>query len=106
MSALWLNWSLPHWPISLALQLLWQAMVGEEIMATKIHDQFTDLPVSRQRKEQLRKQAKGICIYGACGEPIRKGNKNYCAKHSVTRRKYLRVVDAKMANIKVPVKFV
>ena len=33
----------------------------------KIHDEFTDLPVSRQRKKQLRNVKNGLCPI--CGQP-------------------------------------
>lgn len=35
---------------------------------SKIHDEFTDLKVSRQRKYQLRKIKLGLCR--VCGNPI------------------------------------
>lgn len=48
-----------------------------------IFDKFTKLPVSRQRKYQLRKQAKGLCgICGTPGVPRPPGKKKVrCQKH-------------------------
>ena len=36
-----------------------------------IKDQFSDLPISRQRKWQLRRAKLGLCI--KCGEPVLPG---------------------------------
>ena len=43
----------------------------------KISDGFTDLPVSRQRRYQLRQAAKGLCQEG-CGN-LRRGESPLCA---------------------------
>lgn len=53
---------------------------------TKIKDKFTKLPVSRQRKWQLRKQSKGLCIL--CGEPL--ATATYCLKHAIAHRELKR----------------
>ena len=47
-----------------------------------IHDEFTNLPVSRQRKYQLRKQRDGLCT--ECGEPAASGSR--CVKHLTRAR--------------------
>lgn len=44
-----------------------------------ILDEFTNLPVSRQRKWQLRQNAKGRCVI--CGQP-RPGHRTCCDKHA------------------------
>lgn len=45
----------------------------------KIIDQFTDLPVSKQRKHQLRRKAAGLCeVPGCCFPPV---GKSYCKYH-------------------------
>lgn len=46
-------------------------------MGKLIRDQFTDLPVSRQRRWQLRKMAAGKCL--VCGRP--KINAKFCRMH-------------------------
>ncbi len=47
-----------------------------------INDQFTDLPISRQRRYQLRKKAKGLCVI--CGK--RKAiTESLCARCSKKR---------------------
>ena len=48
----------------------------------KIHDEFTDLPVSRQRKSQLRRQRDGLCII--CGQP--QSSSHDCLKHFLAAR--------------------
>jgi hypothetical protein len=50
----------------------------------EIVDEFTHLPVSRQRKWQLRQMAKGGCRI--CGNPAISGG--YCLKHLVHEREY------------------
>lgn len=52
----------------------------------RIKDEFTDLPISRQRKYLLRRQRDGRCEL--CGEPVRMGRR--CLKHLVERRELLR----------------
>ena len=46
-------------------------------MRAKIIDEFTDLPVSRQRKCQLRHNKSGLCM--TCGKPSVFGGR--CLKH-------------------------
>ncbi|MDE3068141.1 MAG: hypothetical protein KGJ60_11400 [Verrucomicrobiota bacterium] len=52
----------------------------------KIHDEFTDLPVSRQRKCQLRRQKEGRCII--CGKPL--CSAQFCLEHMIAARERLR----------------
>ena len=52
------------------------------IMRTRIQDEFTELPISRQRKYQLRMQRDGRCT--ECGEPAAEGSR--CVKHLVKAR--------------------
>jgi hypothetical protein len=47
------------------------------LMSKKIKDEFTDLPVSRQRKYQLRMQRAGRCII--CGKQAI--SSHYCLHH-------------------------
>ncbi len=51
-------------------------------MRKPIVDEFTDLPVSRQRKYQLRMQRDKRCT--ECGEPAARGSR--CLKHLVKAR--------------------
>ncbi len=44
----------------------------------KIIDEFTDLPVSRQRKRQMRMKRDGRCVI--CGKP--RINATHCRRHS------------------------
>ena len=46
---------------------------------TPICDEFSDLPVSRQRKWQLRQSKRGLC--SICGAPKAKWSATYCAVH-------------------------
>ena len=55
-------------------------------MRPPIKDEFQHLPVSRQRKYQLRKQRDGLCT--ECGAPAQ-GSR--CAKHLVLARERQRV---------------
>lgn len=48
----------------------------------KIQDEFTDLPISRQRKYKLRMEKSGRCT--ECGEPAVSGGR--CVKHLVEAR--------------------
>ena len=52
---------------------------GEFLSMKKIIDQFTELPVSRQRKQQLRRKAKGLCEAPGCPDPPL--GDSYCKKH-------------------------
>lgn len=56
-------------------------------MRTPIRDEFTDMPISRQRKYQLRKQRDHRCT--ECGQPAEKGSR--CLKHLVVARERQRV---------------
>jgi hypothetical protein len=57
-----------------------------------IKDEFTDLPISRQRKYQLRMEKAGRCT--ECGEPAESGGR--CLKHLVSARERQRkIVGAK-----------
>jgi hypothetical protein len=49
---------------------------------TPIQDEFTNLPISRQRKYQLRRQKMGCCT--ECGAPAAVGSR--CLKHLVRAR--------------------
>jgi hypothetical protein len=51
-------------------------------MRTPIRDEFTELPISRQRKYQLRMQRDRRCT--ECGEPAAQGSR--CLKHLVKSR--------------------
>jgi hypothetical protein len=51
-------------------------------MRARIQDEFTALPISRQRKYQLRMQRDSCCT--ECGEPAVKGSR--CLKHLVKAR--------------------
>ena len=51
-------------------------------MRRRIEDEFTDLPVSRQRKYQLRMKRDRRCTI--CGEPAEQGSR--CLKHLVKSR--------------------
>lgn len=44
-----------------------------------IQDQFTNLDISKQRKYQLRKRARGLCII--CPRKLAKDNANFCSVH-------------------------
>jgi hypothetical protein len=51
-------------------------------MRKPIQDEFTHLPVSRQRRYQLRKQRDNLCT--ECGAPA--GGASRCVKHLVLAR--------------------
>lgn len=51
-------------------------------MRTRIQDEFTYLPISRQRKYQLRMQREKRCT--ECGRPAIQGSR--CLKHLVKAR--------------------
>jgi hypothetical protein len=51
-------------------------------MRKRIVDEFTSLPISRQRKYQLRKQRDKCCT--ECGEPASVGSR--CLKHLIKAR--------------------
>jgi len=51
-----------------------------------IFDEFSDLPLSKQRKWQLRKMRAGKC--SKCGAPL--ATAKYCLHHAVQNREYVR----------------
>lgn len=51
-------------------------------MRRRIQDEFTDLPISRQRKYQLRMQKASRCT--ECGAPAIQGSR--CLKHLIKAR--------------------
>ena len=53
-----------------------------EIMRKRIQDEFTEMPISRQRKYQLRMQRDKRCT--ECGDPAAQGSR--CLKHLVKAR--------------------
>jgi hypothetical protein len=55
-------------------------------MKRLIEDEFTRLPISRQRKYQLRRQRDGRCTQ--CGEPVVEGKR--CLKHLIEAREHQR----------------
>ena len=55
---------------------------GIRKMRRRIEDEFTHLPISRQRKYQLRMQRDSRCT--ECGEPAVQGSR--CLKHLVKAR--------------------
>jgi hypothetical protein len=57
-----------------------------DIMRTPIQDEFTYLPISRQRKYQLRKKRDKRCT--ECGAPAIRGVR--CLKHLVMAREFQR----------------
>ena len=52
-----------------------------------IKDEFTDLPISRQRKYQLRMERDGRCVQ--CGKPTEAGL--HCLEHMIAGRERSRV---------------
>lgn len=50
-----------------------------------IRDKYTDKPISRQRKYQLRQRDKGKCII--CGENRAESNRHYCEIHAAQANK-------------------
>jgi len=52
----------------------------------RVKDEFTDLPVSRQRKYQLRRQKEGKCV--KCGQP--QVAAFLCLKHMIAAREWNR----------------
>lgn len=59
-------------------------VLGHNHHLRKIHDEFTDMPISRERKRQLRALKKGVCCIAGCEEPL--ATKVHCLKHAVERR--------------------
>jgi len=61
-----------------------------------IQDEFTNLPISRQRKYQLRKQKAGLCA--ECGKPAASGSR--CAYHLIAAREYNRQINGSLKRYK------
>jgi hypothetical protein len=59
-----------------------QCWISAKKMKKRIVDEFTDLPISRQRKYQLRMQRDSRCT--ECGEAAVQGSR--CLKHLVKAR--------------------
>lgn len=68
--------------------LAFRKQVAAQTMRLIIQDKFTSLPVSRQRKWQLRKEALGLCPL--CGRVKPKGY-SWCADHAVKVREDQRI---------------
>lgn len=64
----------------------------------RIIDEFTDLPVSNQRKWQLRKSAQGLCII--CGNPKDHESAEHCATHYLAMLKRKRVPSREYARVR------
>jgi hypothetical protein len=60
--------------------------IGKIMGGKKIKDQYSNLPISRQRKYQLRMQQKKRCTI--CGAPAEQGTR--CLKHMVEIRERIR----------------
>ncbi len=78
----------------------------------KIQDEFTDLPLSQSRKQQLRRKRDGKCI--KCGQPRCEASNTLCLRHwqplfDESERKRLarkqRALDRLQANQDVPAIF-
>lgn len=54
-------------------------------MSKQIQDKFTGMAISRQRKYQLRREARGLCR--TCGSKAVKGTK-YCLAHREKQREW------------------
>jgi hypothetical protein len=52
----------------------------------KIVDEFTELPISRQQKWQLRRAKEGRCVI--CGQP--KVTAWHCLRHAIANREWAR----------------
>jgi hypothetical protein len=57
-------------------------------MVKKINDEFSDLPISKQRKWQLRKFRDGKCQI--CGDGVIRFGSWLCKAHLLSHRKYER----------------
>ena len=53
-------------------------------MSYLIEDELTHLPVSRQRRYQLRKKRDHCCAQ--CGEPVAPGSRALCLEHLIRAR--------------------
>ena len=58
-------------------------------MGVKIRDEFAELPLSRQRKKQLRYQRDGLCV--VCGKRRNPSSAMYCTAHktAITNRRHI-----------------
>lgn len=63
-----------------------QAKPAKTYTRKKIVDEFTDLPISRQQKWQLRRAKEGRCVI--CGQP--KVTAWHCLKHAIANREWAR----------------
>ena len=63
-----------------------QAKQPKTYTRKKILDEFTDLPISRQQKWQLRRAKEGRCVI--CGQP--KVTAWHCLKHAIANREWAR----------------
>lgn len=68
--------------IELAVSAAKTTIVIAMPLASKIKDEFTNLPVSRQRKWALRREKKGLC--GICGQKAVLPKR--CLRHSIMTR--------------------
>jgi hypothetical protein len=73
-------------PVDLQTMKKGQKKKSGEHTGKKIIDEFMDLPISRQRKWQLRRAKEGSCFI--CGEPI--VTAWHCLKHAVASRESAR----------------
>jgi hypothetical protein len=80
----------PIFPVQVSLSLDQKLMKKGKKKSTytrkKIVDEFTDLPISRQQKWQLRRAKEGRCVI--CGEP--KVTAWHCLKHAIANREWAR----------------
>jgi hypothetical protein len=53
-------------------------------MRSLIEDELTHLPISRQRKYQLRMKRNGCCAQ--CGQPAARGSRALCLEHLIRAR--------------------
>ena len=67
--------------------MVWTKAQKGDKMRKRIQDEFTELPISRQRKYQLRMQRDKRCT--ECGQPAIQGSR--CLKHLVKARERQRV---------------
>ena len=63
-----------------------QAKAQKTYTRKKIIDEFTELPISRQQKWQLRRAKEGRCVI--CGQP--KVTAWHCLKHAIANREWAR----------------
>jgi hypothetical protein len=73
-------------PVDLRIMKKGQKKKTGDYTRKKIVDEFTELPISRQQKWQLRRAKEGRCVI--CGEP--KVTAWHCLKHAVANREWAR----------------